>query len=253
MKTPLCGEDNWFFFCEPSYKRQEADKPNTVNLAEIRYPNTLSERVDRILLNLHRVYPEYSWVFPDEKRLARALFAETEVEESTAGFLNVMVDLGYLTRVDNHNHFRINAEGLKRIEELTSDDYSLQQGFIAMRFSEETDAISKAFETAIVKSGYSPMRIDHKEHNNQIVPEILYEIRRSKFLVLDVTHPNNGAYYEAGYALGKGKQVIVCCRKNEFDSGEKPHFDILQQSMIIWESEEELVERLVKRIQATVQ
>ena len=85
------------------------------------------------------------------------------------------------------------------------------------------------------------------------MPEIFYEIERSKFVVVDVTFPNYGAYYEAGYAQALGKQVIMCCRKAEFDSdGGRPHFDVAQKSMIVWENEGELVERLKKRIEATV-
>ena len=111
----------------------------------------------------------------------------------------------------------------------------------------------KLFSNGRLAAGYSALAIDEKEHNNQIVPEIFDEIDKSKFLVMDVTIPNFGAYYEAGYALGKGKQVIICCKEDAFESSDsRPHFDIAQKSMIVWKTEEELVERLKKRIQATV-
>lgn len=55
-----------------------------------------------------------------------------------------------------------------------------------------------------------------------------------RFLVMDATVANLGAYYEAGYALGKGKEVIICCDNGEFKKDDKrPHFDIVQKSMII--------------------
>ena len=122
-----------------------------------------------------------------------------------------------------------------------------------MAFMDETRSIREAFRTAIKDSGYAVSIIDEKEHNNQIVPEIFYEIERSKFVVVDVTFPNYGAYYEAGYAQALGKQVILCCRKTEFDSDNgRPHFDVAQKSMIVWKDEEELIERLKRRIKATV-
>lgn len=124
-----------------------------------------------------------------------------------------------------------------------------------MSFSEETDTIRKAFRQAIQESGYTARVIDEKEHNNQIVPEIFFEIERSKFVVVDVTYPNYGAYYEAGYAQALGKQVIICCRKSEFESKDRqkrPHFDISQKSMVVWQDESDLVTRLKKRIEATV-
>lgn len=127
------------------------------------------------------------------------------------------------------------------------------QGFIAMKFGEETKKIRQAFKEAVKSCNYKVAIIDEKEHNNQIVPEIFSEIRNSKFVVVDVTYPNYGAYYEAGYAQGLDKEVIVCCRKNVFgNSQQNPHFDISQKSMIIWNDEKELVEKLVRRIDATV-
>lgn len=123
-----------------------------------------------------------------------------------------------------------------------------------MEFRDETKTIRERFHQAMQNCGYTALAIDEKEHNNQIVPEIFFEIDNSRFLVMDVTYPNCEAYYEAGYALGKGKHVIICCRKDAFENTKekRPHFDIQQKSMIIQETEESLVERLEKRIKATV-
>ncbi len=85
------------------------------------------------------------------------------------------------------------------------------------------------------------------------MPEIFHEIKASKFVVVDITKPNYGAYYEAGYAQALNKEVIVCCKKEVFDNAQtKPHFDIAQKSMIIWEDEKDLLFRLERRIRATV-
>ncbi|MCB6288245.1 hypothetical protein, partial [[Clostridium] scindens] len=51
-----------------------------------------------------------------------------------------------------------------------------------------------------------------------------------------------------GYAEALGKEVIVCCCKENF----KPHFDIAQKSAVIWEDERDLEEKLFRRIEATV-
>lgn len=53
-----------------------------------------------------------------------------------------------------------------------------------------------------------------KEHNNQIVPEIFYEIDHSQFLVVDIIYPNNDAYFEAGYAVSADD--ILPLRGNEW-------------------------------------
>ena len=58
-------------------------------------------------------------------------------------------------------------------------------------------------------------------------------------MVVDLTHQNNGAYFEEGYAMGLGKPVIQLCRKDT-----KLHFDIAQKNTIIWDSEADIPLRL---------
>lgn len=54
-------------------------------------------------------------------------------------------------------------------------------------------------------------------------------------------------------SLGKGKEVIISCSKEAFDNpDQRPHFDILQKSLVVWEDEDDLKEKLQKRIKATV-
>lgn len=170
-----------------------------------------------------------------------------------SGVLDILADLGYLKVMDNNRNYSISAEGWKKIDEIRKKNLISKQAFVAMQFGDTTKHIREAFRKAINECGYSMHIIDEKEHNNQIVPEIFYEIRNSKFVVVDVTYPNYGAYYEAGYAQALGKEVIVCCGKESFeDSVRGPHFDIAQKSMIIWKNEEDLINRLKQRIEATV-
>ncbi len=42
------------------------------------------------------------------------------------------------------------------------------------------------------------------------------QIRDAKFVIADLTHGNDGAYWEAGYAEGLGKPVAYICEKEEF-------------------------------------
>ena len=163
------------------------------------------------------------------------------------------MEFGYL--IGDDHRYSISAAGWQYIEKLRKKHAETKQGFIAMSFAPEAEYIRKAFRSAIQAAGYVPMVIDEKEHNHQIVPELLYEIDKSRFLVLDVTYPNYGAYYEAGYALGKGKEVIICCKKDVFEDKDRyvqPHFDIAQTSQIRWKNEEDLIKRLKKRIDSTV-
>lgn len=252
LRQPMCGDQYWRFFYRSDFKFTEFDEDYFVNLADIPYPSNLSEKSDRVLINLYKLKPEYSDVFSVVDTPFRAVFSNSETEDSNLDFLSVLCDLGYLKEPYN-KIYKISSKGLQRIEELTREGNALNQGFIAMSFAPEVEYIAESIKKAIIDSNYLPMIINEKEHNNQIVPEILHEIDNSRFLVMDVTKQNFGAYYEAGYALGKGKEVIICCKKEVFDNkNSKPHFDILQKSLVIWNDEEDLVQKLIKRIKATV-
>lgn len=204
--------------------------------------------------NLSTRYPNIGdlidWSHGYEPRL---LFCESENQHNECGsIVSFLLGLGYFDGDPISGSGRISFKGWKKIDELKADQAQKHQGFIAMSFSSDAKSIMEVFKEAIRSVGYLASVISEKEHNNQIVPEIFYEIRQSQFVVVDVTYPNYGAYYEAGYGQALGKQVIVCCRKTEFESPTAPpHFDIAQKAMIIWETEGELMEKLVRWIQAT--
>ena len=219
------------------------------------YPRRAIECAERALFNLALKYPHYGDIICPMYSERRYLFEHERNNAGTFGVLELLCDLGYVRDAEGRQIYVITAEGWKKIDVLMNEKYTIQQGFIAMSFCDETKRIREAFRTAISSCGYIVRVIDEKEHNNQIVPEILYEISRSKFVVVDITYPNYGAYYEAGYAQALGKEVIVCCHDSRFtsdDKNQRPHFDIAQKSMIVWKDEEELISRLKRRIEATV-
>ena len=64
------------------------------------------------------------------------------------------------------------------------------------------------------------------------------KIRDSAFVIVDLTHDNFGAYWEAGYAEGLGKPVIYICQKTKFDDA-KTHFDTNHCTTVLWSMEED--------------
>ncbi len=249
----------WGFYYAPDYKTQDTDKPQMVNMAELieSYPETVTDLADRALMNLAIRYPKYGDVIDPLNEEKRIVFDHKGSGERCEGVYEILEEMGLLKSVQyfGYSKYKIAAKGWERIAELQHKEKEIRQGFIAMSFSEESRPIREAFKRAITEAGYAVYISDEKEHNNQIVPEMLYEIGRSKFAVVDVTYPNFGAYYEAGYAQALDKQVIICCRKAEHESPDKkkrPHFDIAQKPVIVWETEEELVAKLKRRTEATV-
>ena len=65
---------------------------------------------------------------------------------------------------------------------------------MAMWFDENLMEVGEdGFEARISDAGYTPLRISMKEHINRIDDEIIAEIRRSRFVVADFTHGDDGA------------------------------------------------------------
>ena len=155
--------------------------------------------------------------------------------------------------INGGGQVRVTVNGYARVAERATNPDSTQ-AFVAMWFVDETEPAYKVgIEPAVKQAGYRPMRIDRKLDVVKIDDEILAEIRRSRFLVADMTHgesgPRGGVYFEAGFALGLGLPVLYSCRSDKFDD---IHFDTRQYYHIKWDTPEELREELVQRIGAVV-
>lgn len=155
-------------------------------------------------------------------------------------------------------YFLITSQGWSYLDSLKSRNSPSKQVFVAMWFSADMDEIySVAIEKAVEAAGYVPRRIDRKEHNNKIDDEIIAEIRGSRFLIADFTAgmesgthvPRGGVYYEAGFARGLGLEVIHSVRSDQIGS---VHFDTRQISHVVWETADDLAEKLYNRIIATI-
>ena len=250
---PFLSEEN---ICVPANYR-------CVDLAEINswYPKTFSEKVDTFLLGLSsRANYISEIILFSEEQLISAFFANRDpkgpmrthpnaIKGQIEFFENYLVKQEYIEV--GPSRCVIMPKGLERIESLQRNSAkNTKNVFVAMSFAPEMAEIRNAIKNALLECGYTPRIMDEIEHNHQIVPEMLYEIRESRFVVAELTGHNNGAYFEAGYALGHGKEVIQVCRKDKF--GEDGHFDVKQVNTILWDTPEDLTNRLTARIKATI-
>lgn len=148
----------------------------------------------------------------------------------------------------------LTVEGYTRLAELDKRDIQSSRAFVAMWFDKSMEDLwEKGIKPGIEDAGYEAVRIDRKEHVNKIDDEIIAEIRRSRFVLADFTHGEDGmrggVYYEAGFAHGMDIPVIFSCRR---DILEDIHFDTRQYNHIIWEKPEKLREQLANRIAAVI-
>lgn len=229
------------------------------------YPRSFAEKVNMILIKLDEIadyigqeinitkYELYGLMFVERyKSDGKTVFAEEEMNRQAFFFFNYLIDVGYIKGSssisgDKVGSITITPEGYKRIDQLQRDTGEGRNVLVAMKFGDDTRNLREAIKLGIRDAGYNPILIDEVEHNELITPELLSHIRNSRFVVVDLTHQNNGAYFEEGYAMGLGKTVIQLCQ-----SEAKLHFDIAQKNTIIWVTEADIPLRLKNRIMATI-
>ncbi len=151
------------------------------------------------------------------------------------------------------NHLiKIEPQGWSHLEKIKKINEDSNQGFVAMWFSEDMQKIyDSVISKAILSAGYSPHRVDQREHNNKIDDEIIAQIRKSRFVIADFTGHRGGVYFEAGFAKGLNIEVFWTCREDDL---ENLHFDVRQYNCITWEIDKlnEFENKIKNRIEAVL-
>ena len=152
--------------------------------------------------------------------------------------------------------YSLALEGWERYEAEKRGRFSGRYGFIAMKFG---DPVLDPFVEDVVKPavhdnvGYS-LHDMRKVGRAGVIDNIMRtEIRDAAFLLVDLTHDNSGAYWEAGYAEGLGKPVIYLCERSKFDTA-KTHFDTNHCTTVVWSTgtPERFVELLVATLRRSL-
>ena len=94
--------------------------------------------------------------------------------------------------------------------------------------------LRQGLEAGIIAAGYAPVFQEDQQHANKIDDQILVNIRRSRFVVVDATGRNPNVMFEAGFALGLGKTVLWTCQDEDHQDAKYP-FDIRQYKRIPWQ------------------
>lgn len=132
----------------------------------------------------------------------------------------------------------LTMDGWSRVADLLRSAKGSRKAFMAMKFGESTlDSIFvDHFKPAIRATGFELLRLDEEPRAGLIDDRLRLELRTSRFVIADLTHGNNGAYWEAGFAEGVGRPVIYTCRHDVFnDPTTRPHFDTNHYLTVIWD------------------
>jgi hypothetical protein len=118
---------------------------------------------------------------------------------------------------------------------------------VVMSYSDEPrlQDVYESFQMVCKEYQYDCRRVDETNANDRIVPEIFMNIKRSAFVIVDVSEAKPNVYYELGYAQALHKPVIVtACKDTALP------FDVADIPTIFWEGQKQLKDRLRERIGA---
>lgn len=145
----------------------------------------------------------------------------------------------------------LTLEGWDRFYEIEREMVESRNAFMAMPFGKELldQVYSECFRPAVKETGFDLRRIDESPSAGLIDHRLRVEIRRSRFLIAELTFGNHGAYWEAGFAEGLGRPVIYTCERSYFES-KRTHFDTNHCHTILWD--EDNLDKAVNELKATI-
>jgi len=252
----------------------------TKNIADLldpgRIPKSIGFQMDIALQYLSRRTSFYGEAVEVPIAMTSVAYAKNPME--LKALLRALKEQGYILVEDSTNQswaVSLTVSGIEKIEYLSRNRTTSRKAFVAIWFTDEMDSVySSAIRPAVAAAGFDALVIKDKQHNNDINSEIIAEIKESKFLVAELTGQRGGVYFEAGFAYGMGIPVIWTCRSDWFNTEvtekcigivegikkeceivqlRRTHFDVEHFPFIIWESTDELYEKLYNRIRATIE
>jgi len=157
----------------------------------------------------------------------------------------------YAERV-NKNDYELLNQVSKDFGKIAKDVVSLaelllssKEVFVIMSFSRDPK-LEDAYDsfTEICKEfQYECTRVDNAHLAKRIIPEIQSRIKKSAFVIVDLSEARPNVYYELGYAEGKNKQIVMTAIQ-----GTELPFDVADIPTIFWEGQKQLKDRLREKI-----
>lgn len=147
----------------------------------------------------------------------------------------------YVNNGITQNRLALTLNGWKKYEELKRGQNNSHKAFMAMQYNNKK--LEQIFENilkpGLKELGFEINRLDKTNKNGLIDENLRVEIRDSKFLVVDLSDGNKGAYWEAGYGEGLNKKIFYICDKQKYEKFKNKnkkliHFDVEHQNIYFW-------------------
>jgi nucleoside 2-deoxyribosyltransferase len=173
-------------------------------------------------------------------------------------YLSTLRNLGFIDFIDaspkdgnDAMNIHLTYSGLEYVINLQESGEKSKKCFIAMHFTETMAETRETIKEIVKTCGYQPILIDEVNYESEITinDALIRNIKECKFLIADFSGQRHGVYFEAGYALGKGRQVIYLCCEDDFKN---THFDINHYPHIVYTDTNDLKTKLTNKIKAWI-
>jgi hypothetical protein len=133
-------------------------------------------------------------------------------------------------------NFQLTLYGWERYAALKQTQKDSRTAFMAMKFgdTELNDVVDRCFRPAVQRAGFDLHVLTDNQRAGLIDDQIRSALIAARFVVADLTHGSFGAYWEAGFADGRGLPVVYTCRRAEWDNA-KTHFDTNHMTTVLWD------------------
>jgi hypothetical protein len=184
----------------------------------------------------------HEWATADYHALAAragTAVGQDQTEQGLTWLISSFSDLRLFSfrRNNDSGSYQLTPAGWTRFHELRRRLVNSRIAFMAMKFDDSvmSHVLSKCFKPAAERAGFTLRPLNEAPAAGLIDNQIRAAIRTARFVVADLTHDNNGAYFEAGFAEGLGVPVIYTCEAAKFKE-RKTHFDTNHMLTVPWDS-----------------
>jgi hypothetical protein len=136
-------------------------------------------------------------------------------EKEFRAMLSLLSDKNYISlsltsELAEHGQATLNilADGWEFVHASSTTDSYSYQGFIAAWFDLSTNEFIDAISSVIKETRFKPVCIRDEKFPERIMDKALGEIRKSRFIVVDLTGTRSSVFFEAGFAEALGLEVF---------------------------------------------
>jgi hypothetical protein len=114
-------------------------------------------------------------------------------------------------------NFKLTIKGWAKYEELKNRDIDSRIAFMALKFGDASlnRAVDECFRPAVDRTGFRLRLLTDDQGAGLIDDQLRAAILGARFIIADLSHGNQGAYWEAGFGEGLGLPVIYTCEKEK--------------------------------------